>query len=102
MQGRRKHLKLGGHDASRSLFPLERGAFSKNNKSSSLFIANLRGTCPQCPSPRSYVYGKMLLKLLRIHPLVIPRSLFSKAIAPVFRVYLTGRPKSLCAAFPVF
>ena len=38
-QGRRKHLKLGGHDTSRALFPKKKGAFSKNEEGTSLFIA---------------------------------------------------------------
>ena len=49
-QGRRKHLKLGGHDASRALVPLENGAFSRNKKGTSLFSAkSWGGMCPQCP-----------------------------------------------------
>ena len=48
-QGRRKHLKLGGHDAARALFSLRKGAFSKIKRALLCLLQNLGGTCPQCP-----------------------------------------------------
>ena len=56
-QGRRKHLRLGGgHNASRTRFPLKKGTFSKNEKGTSSFIARtLGGHVPPVP-PGSYIY----------------------------------------------
>ena len=48
-QGRKKHLKLGGHDTSRALFPQEKGAFFKVKRALLCLLLNLGGTCPQCP-----------------------------------------------------
>ena len=58
LQERRKHLKLGGgHDTSRALFLKKKGAFSKNEKGTSLFIAKSWGGGHMPPvSPGSYVY----------------------------------------------
>ena len=49
---------LGGHDASRALVPLEKGALSRNKKGSSLFIAKSWGAhAPSAPGSYVYVYS---------------------------------------------
>ena len=55
-QGRRKHLNLGGARLLKGTFFLKKkGAFSKNEKATSLFIAK-SWMVPPVP-PGSYVYG---------------------------------------------
>ena len=49
MQGRRKHLKLGGHDTSRALFPQEKGAFSKIKRALLCLLPNLGACAPSAP-----------------------------------------------------
>ena len=48
-QGRRKYLKLGGHDTLRAPFSSGKGAFPTNKKGTSCLLQTLGGTCPQCP-----------------------------------------------------
>ena len=52
-QGRRKHLKLGGAQHFEGTFFLKKkGACSKHEKGTSLFIEkSWGGMCPQCPPP---------------------------------------------------
>ena len=51
-QGRRKHLKLGGTTLRGHFFLKRKGAFSKNEKGTSLFIAKSRGAhAPSAPLP---------------------------------------------------
>ena len=47
-QGRRKHLKLGGHDTSKALFLKKKGHFL-TKRALLCLLQNLGGTCPQCP-----------------------------------------------------
>ena len=55
-QGRRKHLKLGKHDAARALFLKKNGAFFRNKKGTSLFKAKSWGHVTPLP-PGSHVYA---------------------------------------------
>ena len=54
-QGRRKHLKLGEHNTSRALSPLEKGAFSTIKRAFLCLLQKLGSTCPQCPQSYFYV-----------------------------------------------
>ena len=56
-QGRSKHLKLGGARHFEDTFFLrKRGYFPKMKRALLCLLQSLGGTCPQCPTPGSYVY----------------------------------------------
>ena len=63
LQGRRKHLKLGGAPHLEGTFFLrKRGHFLKTKRALLCLLQNLGGTYPQCP-PGSYVYATLSLSL---------------------------------------
>ena len=56
--GRRKHLKLGGHDTLKGTFHLEnKGAFSTNKRTLRCLLQDLGRHVPPVP-PGSYVYAR--------------------------------------------
>ena len=56
MQGRRKHLKLGGAQHFEGTFFLRKGALSKNKKGTSLFISKSLGVhAPSAPLVPAYI-----------------------------------------------
>ena len=69
-QRHRKHLKLGGTTLEGHLFPEEKGAFSKNKKGTSLFIAKSWGQVPAVP-PGSYVYDLNLLSIYHVCMIIL-------------------------------
>ena len=65
-QGRRIS-NLGGHDTSRALFLKRKGAFSKNEKGTSLFIAKSWGAhAPSAPPPGYYVYERKVCAIAKL------------------------------------